>query len=50
MGNDAEDRRLEAVPSAGALIAESKEQRDQLNAIRETLEQLEGGIPNVVDV
>ena len=26
------------------------QQRDQLNAIRETLEQLEGGTPNVIDV
>tara|TARA_B100001063_G_scaffold236435_1_gene256207 strand:- start:616 stop:849 length:234 start_codon:yes stop_codon:yes gene_type:complete len=26
------------------------ERRDQLNAIRETLEQLEGGTPNVIDV
>ena len=27
-----------------------KEQRDQLNAIKETLDQLEGGTPNVIDV
>tara|TARA_Y100000589_G_scaffold249018_1_gene237024 strand:- start:1905 stop:2054 length:150 start_codon:yes stop_codon:yes gene_type:complete len=44
------DDRLAAVPSTGALIAKGKEQRDQLNAIRETLEQLEGGTPNVIDV
>ena len=27
-----------------------KEQRDQLNAIKETLDELEGGTPNVIDV
>ena len=27
-----------------------KEHRDQLNAIRSTLEQIEGGISNVIDV
>ena len=27
-----------------------KEQRDQLNAIKETLDQLDGGAPNVIDV
>ena len=27
-----------------------KEHRDQLNAIRSTLEQIEGGTPNVIDV
>ena len=34
---------LSVEPSTGALNAKGKEQRDQLNAIRETLEQLEGG-------
>ena len=27
-----------------------REHRDQLNAIRSTLEQIEGGTPNVIDV
>jgi len=38
-----------ALPSGDFRSDRGSEQRDQLNAIRETLEQLEGGTPNVID-